>query len=72
MFSQSCGILINMKLSGFRSSLVFVVPLLACGDDPIIDPDEICGPCGSIETGQLSISGNARLDGFFAAVAQAR
>jgi hypothetical protein len=30
--------------------------------------EEICGPCGSIETGQLSISGNAQLDGFFSAV----
>lgn len=29
----------------------------------------ICGPCGSIETGQLSISGDAKLDGFFKAVA---
>jgi hypothetical protein len=29
----------------------------------------ICGPCGSIATGQLSISGNAQLDGFFTAVA---
>jgi hypothetical protein len=28
----------------------------------------VCGPCGSIETGQLSISGNAQLDGFFSAV----
>ncbi len=31
--------------------------------------DDICGPCGSIETGNLSISGQARLDGFFKAVA---
>lgn len=30
--------------------------------------EELCGPCGSIETGQLSISGNAQLDGFFSAV----
>src|SRR5262245_60240139 len=30
--------------------------------------EELCGPCGSIETGQLSISGNAQLDGFFNAV----
>ncbi len=29
----------------------------------------ICGPCGSISTGQLSISGDAQLDGFFAALA---
>ncbi len=30
--------------------------------------DGICGPCGSIATGQLSIAGNAQLDGFFTAV----
>jgi modification target Cys-rich repeat protein len=29
----------------------------------------ICGPCGSLETGQVSISGDAKLDGFFSAVA---
>lgn len=31
--------------------------------------DNLCGPCGTIATGQLSIAGNAQLDGFFAAVA---
>lgn len=31
--------------------------------------DDICGPCGSIATGQLSISGNAQVDGFFSAMA---
>lgn len=35
-------------------------------DDALSEP---CGPCGSIVSGQLSISGNARLDGFFTAVA---
>lgn len=30
--------------------------------------EELCGPCGTIESGQLSISGNAQLDGFFSAV----
>jgi hypothetical protein len=40
------------------------IPLFtACGA-----AEELCGPCGSIETGQLSISGNAQLDGFFSAV----
>jgi len=34
-----------------------------CGEDGI------CGPCGSLATGQVSISGDARLDGFFTAVA---
>jgi hypothetical protein len=36
------------------------------------DADDICGPCGSLATGELTIAGNARLDGFFAAVAQIR
>jgi hypothetical protein len=31
--------------------------------------DGICGPCGSIVEGQVSISGNAQVDGFFSAVA---
>ncbi|MCP4601744.1 MAG: hypothetical protein GY847_14715 [Proteobacteria bacterium] len=31
--------------------------------------DAMCGPCGSIDDGSLSISGDARLDGFFKAVA---
>ncbi|MCA9650832.1 MAG: hypothetical protein H6712_09660 [Myxococcales bacterium] len=31
--------------------------------------DDICGPCGTIATGQLSISGNAQVDGFFNALA---
>lgn len=33
------------------------------------EPPEVCGPCGSLATGQLSISGNTQLDGFFTAVA---
>ncbi len=37
--------------------------LEGCGED---GP---CGPCGSIIEGQVSISGNAQLDGFFSAVA---
>lgn len=31
--------------------------------------DDICGPCGTIATGNLSIAGQARIDGFFKAVA---
>lgn len=34
-----------------------------CGEDGL------CGPCGSILTGQVSVSGDAKLDGFFSAVA---
>lgn len=32
--------------------------------------DDICGPCGTIAGGSLSISGSAKLDGFFNAVGQ--
>lgn len=33
------------------------------------DPEAVCGDCGSLAHGQVSISGDAKLDGFFAAVA---
>lgn len=44
------------------------------GDDGpgIPGGEELCGECGSIASGQLSISGNAQLDGFFKAVADFR
>src|SRR5690349_12889490 len=29
---------------------------------------DVCGPCGTVASGDLSISGDAKLDGFFAAV----
>jgi hypothetical protein len=40
------------------------------GDGPggIPNAEDLCGPCGDIATGQLSISGSAQLDGFFTAV----
>lgn len=33
------------------------------------DADDICGPCGTLAGGSLSISGSAKLDGFFNATA---
>jgi hypothetical protein len=30
--------------------------------------DALCGPCGTLATGDIGISGNAKLDGFFSAV----
>jgi hypothetical protein len=45
---------------------LLVTTVTAC--DPAAVADAACGPCGSLETGQLSISGNAQLDGFFSAV----
>ena len=43
----------------------------ACGEDnPITGASEdICGPCGLVAYGDVGISGNAKLDGFFKAVA---
>src|SRR5687767_1684515 len=32
--------------------------------------NDICGPCGTIASGSLSISGSAKLDGFFNATGQ--
>jgi len=38
-------------------------------DNPLTDGAEsLCGPCGTLATGDIGISGNARLDGFFQAV----
>lgn len=48
---------------------VAVTSVQGCDGDNGLPGGDICGPCGSIATGQLSISGNARLDGFFTAVA---
>lgn len=31
--------------------------------------EELCGPCGEVVTGDVGISGNAKVDGFFSAVA---
>jgi hypothetical protein len=47
---------------------LFSLSLVSCDEE---DPsyEEVCGPCGSWATGQISISGNAQIDGFFTAVA---
>jgi hypothetical protein len=46
------------------------VSLTSCDGAPgVPNAEELCGSCGSIATGQLSISGSAQLDGFFSAVA---
>ncbi len=43
-------------------------------DNPLADnplasgAEKLCGPCGKISTGDVGISGNAKLDGFFEAV----
>jgi modification target Cys-rich repeat protein len=39
-------------------------------DNPLTSAgEELCGPCGVVAEGDVSISGSAKLDGFFAAVA---
>lgn len=41
-----------------------------CGEDNgLPGGDDICGPCGTVVQGDVGISGNAKLDGFFQAVA---
>src|SRR5690606_30863690 len=46
--------------------------MTGCGEDgPGLPSSEgICGPCGLVAEGDIGISGNAKLDGFFAAVSQ--
>lgn len=39
---------------------------------PGCDSGSVCGECGQLETGQVSISGDARLDGLFGAVVRLR
>jgi hypothetical protein len=43
----------------------------ACGEDglPNVPGADICGECGVVAQGDVGISGNAKLDGFFSAVA---
>lgn len=45
---------------------------VGCGEDnPLTGAsEEICGPCGVVAQGDVGISGSAKLDGFFAAVAE--
>jgi hypothetical protein len=41
------------------------------GSNPLSSTaDALCGPCGTLATGDVGISGNAKLDGFFSAVAK--
>lgn len=54
-------------------SLVGAMIVAGCGengDDGGLIPggDDVCGPCGTIATGDIGISGDARLDGFFKAL----
>jgi modification target Cys-rich repeat protein len=55
-------------------SLIGAMIVVGCGEDGDDggflpdDPSEICGPCGTLATGDVGISGDARLDGFFKAL----
>lgn len=56
----------------FLGATTGMAMLEGCDNAPGLDPEAVCGPCGSIATGQLSISGSAQLDGFFTAVADVK
>jgi hypothetical protein len=57
-------------------SLIGAMVVVGCGEDGTDDGglgglpggDDICGPCGTLATGDVGISGDARLDGFFKAL----
>jgi len=60
-----------IKKLGFFSAPLIVMgvgALVAAGCDPAAVSEDVCGDCGSVATGDVGISGNAKLDGFFAAV----
>jgi hypothetical protein len=62
-----------MKKSAILSgSLLLLLPSLlgALPGTDSTDPREFCGPCGLVAQGDVGISGNAKLDGFFSAVSQ--
>jgi modification target Cys-rich repeat protein len=56
--------ILRHRLAPAAALALLCVPLTGCPGAA----EDLCGPCGSLETGQLSISGNAQLDGFFNAV----
>lgn len=64
---RSCAVL-ALGLGAGLSILTFT----SCDEAATQVSEDLCGPCGSIATGDLSIAGNARLDGFFKAVADLR
>lgn len=60
----------SLAALGLSAGLALSLTASCEGDGPggIPTGEDLCGPCGDIATGQLSISGNAQLDGFFTAV----
>jgi hypothetical protein len=56
---------LRSRFASIAALALVCVPLLS-GCDNLAE--DVCGPCGSLETGQLSISGVTKLDGFFNAV----
>lgn len=56
-------------------SLIGAMIVVGCGEEGddgglggLPGGDDLCGPCGTIATGDVGISGDARLDGFFKAL----
>jgi hypothetical protein len=60
---QLLGLMFGGVLTGTT-----MLTMQAC--DPGETAEKLCGPCGSLENGQLTIAGNAQIDGFFAATAR--
>lgn len=56
---------------GFGGGLS-MIGIASCDEAATQTSENLCGPCGSLATGNLSVSGDARLDGFFQAVADLR
>jgi hypothetical protein len=65
-----------MRFHGLKPVLLGACLLgaISCGDDddvsnPLTDgAEELCGPCGDVTLGDSTISGDARIDGFFKAI----
>lgn len=61
-----------IRKQGFTLASIGLVVGAAAGTVTLDGCDQengLCGPCGSVVEGSVSISGNAQLDGFFSAVA---
>ena len=59
-----------IKKLGYFAAPALVVAMGSLAATGCDAEDLGCGPCGSVVTGDVGISGNAKLDGFFAAVSQ--
>lgn len=62
----------NRKTTGWKRARALLLPGMFLAALPASSckdaAEEACGPCGEVKYGDVSISGSAQLDGFFAAV----